>query len=65
MDEKLIIPKRDPNEKTDGTQVIRISKKAFALVNELCADANRTQTDIASRIIEWAYDRCEVIEDGS
>lgn len=47
--DKLIIPKRDTNERTENTQPIRINKKALALVNELCADTNRTQTDIASR----------------
>ena len=64
MGDKLIIPKRDPNERTENTQPIRVSKKALALVNELCTDTNRTQTDIASRLIEWAYDHCEVIDNG-
>ena len=63
MEEKLRIPKRG---REDGRTscVIRVSKKAMALVNALCADTGRTQTEITSMLIEWAYDRTEVTEDG-
>ncbi len=64
MEEKLIIPKRDPDEEKSSSCVVRVSKKALTLINSLCADTNRTQMDIASRLIEWAYDRAEVVEDG-
>lgn len=59
---KLLIPKFDPSTKSDGGQCVRISRKAMALVMSLCSDTNRSQQDIASRLIEYAYEHAEVIE---
>lgn len=63
MEEKLRIPKRDPENRGEQIRIVRVSKKALALVNSLCAETNRTQHDIASRLIEWAYEHCEVREE--
>lgn len=60
--EKLLIPKFDPSAKSDGGQCVRISRKAMALVMSLCSDTNRSQQDIASRLIEYAYEHAEVVE---
>lgn len=64
MEEKLRIPKRDPDDRGMNACVIKINRKAHALVNELCSLTNRSQQDVASRLIEWAYERVEIIEDG-
>jgi hypothetical protein len=34
----------------------------MALVMSLCRDTNRSQQDIASRLIEYAYEHAEVVE---
>lgn len=65
MNEKLIITVREPDEGGSSANVVRIDKKALALVREVCAETNRTQQDIVSRMIEWAYDRLEIKGGGS
>lgn len=60
MNDKLIITVREPDEGGSSANVVRIDKKALALVREVCAETNRTQQDIVSRMIEWAYDRLEI-----
>ncbi len=60
MEEKLIIAVRETEKSGSSVNVVKISKKALALVRELCAETNRTQQDIVSRLIEWAYDRVEI-----
>ncbi len=65
MNDKLIITVREPDEGGSSANVVRIDKKALALVREVCAETNRTQQDIVSRMIEWAYDRLEIKGGGS
>ena len=62
MEEKLRIPKRGADDTKRNTCVVRVSKKAMALINILCADTGRTQSEITSMLIEWAYDRAEVTD---
>jgi hypothetical protein len=59
MNDKLIITVREPDE--SGSSV----NKALALVLEVCAKTNRTQQDVFSRMIEYAYDRLEIKGGGS
>lgn len=63
--DKLIITVREPDEGGSSANVVRIDKKALALVREISAETNRTQQDIVSRMIEWAYDRLEIKGGGS
>lgn len=65
MNDKLIITVREPDEGGSSATFVRIDKKALALVREVCAETNRTQQDIVSRMIEWAYDRLEIKGGGS
>ena len=65
MNEKLIITVREPDEGGSSANVVRIDKTALAMVREVCAKTNRTQQDIVSRMIEWAYDRLEIKGGGS
>lgn len=65
MNDKLIITVREPDEGGSSANVVRIDKKALALVREVCTETNRTQQDIVSRMIEWAYDRLEIKGGGS
>lgn len=64
MEEKLIIPVKSPDECGDQACAVKVSKKAMVLIKQLCAETNRSQCDVASRLIEWAYDHAEVVEDG-
>lgn len=34
------------------------------MVEQLCRETNRTQSDIASRLIEFAFKNCEVVQNG-
>lgn len=63
--EKLIIPVKDPDEYGEQARVVKVNKKSMALIKELCAKTNRSQCDIASRLIEFAFDNCEVDDNGS
>lgn len=60
---KLVITKRTPDEYGEQTRTVRVSKRALAIVNELCRSTNRTQQDITSRLIEFAFEHCEVNEE--
>lgn len=60
MEEKLIIPVKSPDECGDQACAVKVSKKEMVLIKQLCAETNRSQCDVASRLIEWAYDRTEV-----
>jgi hypothetical protein len=44
------------------TTVIRLERKAFALIDLLSRKSGRSKSDVASRMIEWAYDHTEVEE---
>lgn len=64
MDEKLKIPVKSPDECGDQACAVKVSKKAMTLIKQLCAETNRSQCDVASRLIEFAFDRTEVTEGG-
>ena len=59
----LIIQATKDADRGKPANTVRVSKKALTLVNVLCASTGRTQKEIASMLIEWAYDRCEVVGD--
>ena len=56
--DKLIIPQSESAAQT--TTVIRLERKAFALIDLLSRKSGRSKADVASRMIEWAYDHTEV-----
>lgn len=59
MSEKLIITK--PAEPKEGAgQVVRVSPKAYALLEDLAAKSGRSRSYIANKMIEFAYDRAEI-----
>ena len=58
--DKLIIPQNRDRGQT--TTVIRLESKAFALIDLLSRKSGRSKSDVASRMIEWAYDHTEVEE---
>ena len=65
MDEKLRIPVKSPDEFGDQACAVKVNKKAMTLIKQLCAETNRSQCDVASRLIEFAFDHTEVVENGS
>ena len=65
MDEKLIIPIKSPDECGDQACAVKVSKKAMTLIKQLCAESNRSQCDVASRLIEFAFDHTEVVGNGN
>lgn len=65
MEEKLIIPVKSPDECGDQACAVKVSKKAMTLIKQLCAETNRSQCDVASRLIEFAFDHTEVVENGN
>ena len=64
MEEKLIFTRKVKKGARRDSCVVRVSKKAMALINCLCAETEQAQQEIASKLIEWAYDHAEVVEDG-
>lgn len=65
MEEKLIIPIKTPDECGDQACAVKVSKKAMTLIKQLCAESNRSQCDAAIRLIEFAFDRTEVVVNGN
>lgn len=62
MPENLIITK--PSDKSDATgQVVRVSTKAYALLEDLAARSGRSRSYIANRLIEFAYDFVKIEEE--
>ena len=61
--DKLKIQKRDPQDSSNNSTAVRVNRKALALVTDICEKTNRSQLDIASRLIEWAYEHVEVVDD--
>ena len=59
MEDKLIIPKLDENA-TSSDVMIRVSRKANALVEEIAKQSGQSKAFVASRMIEFAFDRVEV-----
>lgn len=61
MPEKLIITK--PSDKSDASgQVVRVSTKAYALLESLSKESGRSRSYIANKMIEFAFDRVEICE---
>lgn len=59
--QKLIITK--PVDKNDAAgQVVRVSAKAYALLESLSKETGRSRSYIANRMIEFAFDRVEIAE---
>lgn len=60
--QKLIITK--PVEKNDTTgQMVRVSQKAYALLESLAKETGRSRSYIANKMIEFAFDRVEIREE--
>ena len=60
--QKLIITK--PVEKNDTTgQMVRVSQKAYALLESLAKESGRSRSYIANKMIEFAFDRVEIREE--
>ena len=60
--QKLIITK--PVEKNDTTgQMVRVSQKAYALLESLAKESGRSRSYIANKKIEFAFDRVEIREE--
>ena len=57
MDKLIISVSKSENE---YTAITRVSQKASALLDDLCKRTNRGKAEIASLLIEWAYDRVEL-----
>ena len=60
MASKLIIPVKVPDDETGKDYAVKIDKAAWLLIEDLSKRTNRTRADIASRLIKYAYDNCEV-----
>ena len=61
MPDKLIITR--PDDKADSTgQVVRISTKAYALLESLAKESGRSRSYIANKMIEFAFDRVEITD---
>lgn len=63
MGEKLRIQRKDPESTSSNSTAVRVNRKALALVSDICEKTNRSQLEIASRLIEWAYEHVEVVDD--
>ena len=61
--DKLKIQKRDPESNYSQSTAVRVNRKALALVSDICEKTNRSQLEIASRLIEWAYEHVEIVDD--
>lgn len=61
MPDKLIITR--PDDKADGTgQMVRVSAKAYALLESLAKESGRSRSYIANKMIEFAFDRVEITD---
>lgn len=62
MPENLIITK--PSDNSDAaSQRVRVSTKAYALLEDLAERSGRSRSYIANRLIEFAYDFVKIEED--
>ena len=59
--DKLLI-EIETKEKETGC-IIRVNEKANALVDDVAKKSGKSKTYIASKMIEYAFDRIEYIED--
>ena len=61
MQDKLIITR--PDDKADSTgQMVRVSAKAYALLESLAKESGRSRSYIANKMIEFAFDRVEITD---
>lgn len=60
--ETLKIPVKNPDECGEQACVVKINRKSMAIIKQLCAETNRSQCDVASRLIEFAFDHTEVVD---
>lgn len=60
--QKLIITKPVDKQDVSG-QVVRVSAKAYALLESLSKETGRSRSYIANRMIEFAFDRVEIREE--
>lgn len=63
MSDRLVITKPAENAEKTG-QMLRVSKKAYALLEDLAAKSGRSRSYIANKMIEFAYDMVEISEEG-
>lgn len=62
MSDKLIIITK-PNEKKETTgNMLRVSSKAYALLESLANESGRSRSYIANKMIEFAFDRVKICE---
>lgn len=60
--QKLIITKPVDKQDVSG-QVVRVSAKAYALLESLSKETGRSRSYIANRMIEFAFDCVEIREE--
>lgn len=61
MQPKLIITKPD-DQAVRGCDMVRISAKVSALLDDLAQKSGRPRSYIANKLIEFAYDYAEIDE---
>ena len=61
MSDKLIITRPDDRTEREG-KMLRISQKAYALLESLAKESGRSRSYIASKMIEFAFERVEICE---
>ena len=62
MKRDLTFTVKDRTKTEISTCVIRVNRKACAIVDQLCMETNRSRQEIASKLIEYAYEHCQVLE---
>ena len=61
MPDKLIITRPDDKAESNG-QMVRVSAKAYALLESLAKESGRSRSYIANKMIEFAFDRVEITD---
>ena len=61
MSDKLIITRPDDRTEREG-KMLRISPKAYALLDSLAKESGRSRSYIAGKMIEYAFDRVEITD---
>lgn len=64
MTDRLIILVHDPDDDHKNSTTCRVKHKTMMLVNDLCSKTGRSQLEIESMLIEWAYDRTDIEDNG-
>lgn len=62
MQDKLIITRPDDKAENSG-QMVRVSAKAYALLESLAKESGRSRSYIANKMIEFAFDRVEITDE--